>query len=295
MLCEILLWLVFFGLVVKFGWMLCFLLLMMLVDKLLFELVGQDWVWLMFVGYFWCMLVLVGCVQLVLVLNINVVMVCLLDCLGIELFEEVKVGCCGVLCFYFNDQVVGCDDMWCNIDVWWLYVEVGIEVIVVIVLGCGVQIKDYGYVLVDDVVYVEKVVKISVLFCDLLEILVIECVVVFGLLDKVGGQCGKFVFYFFCMLQYGLKICGIIEEFLWVVGYVLILVVDVYLCCGLVGIYLVFQFELLVCLCYNKLVVLNVGLLQVIVIVNIGCLMYLQVGSLLLVWYWIELIDEVLV
>lgn len=70
-----------------------------------------------------------------------------------------------------NDYVGGFGNMCVNIDVWWLYIEVGVEVIVMMVFGCGVMVKEYGYLLCDDFVYVECVVCVFVMMCDLCEVL----------------------------------------------------------------------------------------------------------------------------
>lgn len=58
-----------------------------------------------------------------MLLNINIVIVCVLDVFGIEMVVVFDVGCCGVICLYLNyyDEVF--DDVCCNIDVWWFYVE----------------------------------------------------------------------------------------------------------------------------------------------------------------------------
>lgn len=85
--------------------------------------------------------------------------------------------------------------MCCNIDVWWFVIEVGVEVIVLIVSGCGVFVKEYGDLLCFDFVYVEKVWCVSVFVCDLVEVIVVELFDVF-----VDVMLWCVVVYCLCML-----------------------------------------------------------------------------------------------
>lgn len=81
--------------------------------------------------------------------------------------------CCGVLVYYMGKEEVFLENVWCNVDMWIVEVEgEGLDVVLIIVLGCGIIIKDYGYMLCEDFVYVEKVVKVFVLVKDIMEFLV---------------------------------------------------------------------------------------------------------------------------
>lgn len=81
------------------------------------------------------------------------------------------VGCCGVLIYY-----MGCeDDSYCsvvvNICVWMIEVNGdGFDVIVINILGCGIMVKDYGYMFCNDLL-VGDVVKVFVLVMDVFELL----------------------------------------------------------------------------------------------------------------------------
>lgn len=68
-------------------------------------------------------------------------------------------------------------------------------------------------------------------------------------------------------------------------------VFDSYLCCGLVGIYVLMYFDLVRQLWDNKMNVLESGKLEMIVIVNIGCQMYLVSVGCIFVCYWIEIVE----
>lgn len=240
------------------------------------------------------MLTLAGCVQPALAPNINAAAARILDRLGIELFEEAKAGCCGAVRFHLNDQEAAKDDMRRNIDAWWPHVDAGIEAIVVTASGCGVQVREYGHVLADDAVYAEKAARISALCRDPAEIVLAERSRILALLNAVKGARGKLAFHSPCTLQHGLKIRGVVEEYLEAAGYALVPVADSHLCCGSAGTYSVLQPALATRLRDNKLAVLSAGSPQLIATANIGCLTHLQAGSVLPVRHWVELIDEVL-
>ena len=240
------------------------------------------------------MLALAGCVQPALAPNINAATARVLDKLGIALFEESRAGCCGAVRFHLNDQAAGKADMRRNIDAWWPHVEAGVDAIVVTASGCGVQVRDYGHLLADDPAYAAKAVRVSELCRDPADILAAEKVALLALLESHAAQRGKLAFHSPCTLQHGLKIRGVIEEFLQAAGYRLTPVADGHLCCGSAGTYAVLQPELAGRLRDNKLAALNAGGPEQVATANIGCLTHLQAGSALPVRHWIELIDEVL-
>jgi len=240
------------------------------------------------------MLALAGCVQPSLAPNINAATARVLDRLGIELFEEVKAACCGAVRFHLNDQTAGKNDMRRNIDAWWPHVEAGVEAIIVTASGCGVQVRDYGHILADDVAYAGKAARISALCRDPSEILAAEMAGLSSLLSARAQQRGKLAFHSPCTLQHGLKLRGAIEQVLSMAGYELTPVADSHLCCGSAGTYSVLQPELAGRLRENKLAALNAGGPALVVTANIGCLTHLQAGNTLPVRHWIELIDEVI-
>ena len=240
------------------------------------------------------MLTLAGCVQPVLAPNINAATARVFDKLGIALFEEAKAGCCGAVRFHLNDQSAARNDMRRNIDAWWPHIEAGVEAIVVTASGCGVQVRDYGHALADDAVYAEKAAKVSELCRDPAEIIAAERQRMLDMLAKSRVDRGKLAFHSPCTLQHGLKIRGIIEDFLNSAGYIISPSADAHLCCGSAGTYSVLQPELSGRLRDNKLAALSAAAPRMIATANIGCLTHLQAGSVLPVRHWIELIDEAL-
>src|SRR5690348_1669570 len=164
------------------------------------------------------MLVLEGCVQPTLAPNINAATARVLDRLGISLIKASKAGCCGALSYHLNAQQEGLDYMRCNIDAWWPYVderaEPGagdrVEAIVITASGCGVTVKDYGYLLRHDPEYAQKAARISALAKDISEIIEAEAETLFSLLNgiPIDEEKSKLAFHSPCTLQHGMKIRG---------------------------------------------------------------------------------------
>ena len=116
-------------------------------------------------------LMLAGCAQPAMAPNINASTARVLDAVGIQTIVAPDAGCCGAVKFHLNDQDGGKAEMRANIDAWWPQVQQGVEAIVMNASGCGVTVKEYGYILQDDPAYAEKAARISGLTRDLSELL----------------------------------------------------------------------------------------------------------------------------
>ncbi len=117
------------------------------------------------------MLVLEGCVQPSLAPNIDRAMARVLDRIGISLVRAPRSGCCGALPYHTDAPDEARALMKRNIDAWWPHVERGAEAIVVTASGCGVVVKDYGYLLERDPGYAEKAARIASLARDPVEVI----------------------------------------------------------------------------------------------------------------------------
>ena len=120
------------------------------------------------------MLVLQGCVQPGLKPNINTATARVLDRVGISLMTAEKAGCCGALAHHLNDTDAGLAAARRNIDAWIPHLDAGVEAIVMTASGCGVMVKDYGWLLRNDAAYAEKAARVSAATKDISEILVCE-------------------------------------------------------------------------------------------------------------------------
>lgn len=231
------------------------------------------------------MLVLDGCVQPALAPNINAQAARVLDRLGISLIRAHGAGCCGAISQHLAAPEEARDFMRRNIDAWWPHVESGVEAIVTTASGCGVQVKDYGYLLKNDLAYAEKAARVSALTRDIGEVLGREDI------STLAGRKRRVAYHPPCTLQHGQKLPGLMEEILRRLGHELVPVADAHLCCGAAGTYSILQPEMARQLREEKLAALWAGRPEMIVSGNIGCIAHLAAGSGVPVVHWLELIE----
>jgi glycolate oxidase iron-sulfur subunit len=246
------------------------------------------------------MLVLQGCVQPGLKPNINAATARVLDRIGISLIAAVEAGCCGALAHHLNDSGAGLDAARRNIDAWLPHLNAGVESIVMTASGCGVMVKDYGWLLRHDSAYAEKAARISAATRDISEILVAERDALKPLTAFIPAQRGhrspltrqRIAYHPPCTLQHGQKLTGGVEALLADAGFELAPVAEKHLCCGSAGTYSILQPEIANQLKIRKLGHLTAGQPELIATANIGCLTHLQSGSDIPVRHWVELLDE---
>ena len=243
------------------------------------------------------MLMLAGCVQPAMMPNINSATARVLDAVGIQTVLAAKAGCCGAVKHHLNDHEGGKAEMRRNIDAWWPYVEGGIEALVMNASGCGVTVKEYGFILKDDAAYAEKAARISALTRDLSELLPVITEALQStrpaLAQAVASDSPKLAFHPPCTLQHGQQLRGGVEQYLGALGFdIKVSRNEAHLCCGSAGTYSVLQPELAYQLRDRKLA--NLGEMQpeVIVSANIGCITHLQSGTGTPVRHWVEVLDE---
>lgn len=241
------------------------------------------------------MLVLQGCVQPGLKPNINAAAARVLDRIGISLTAAEEAGCCGALAHHLNDTESGLAAARRNIDAWIPHLDAGVEAIAMTASGCGVMVKDYGWLLRNDAAYAEKAARVSAATQDLSEILVYEAAALKSLTPRPLPLTPKRIAYHPpCTLQHGQKLTGGVEALLADAGFELTPVAEQHLCCGSAGTYSILQPEIANQLKARKLGHLQAGQPELIVTANIGCLTHLQSGSNIPVKHWVELLDEVL-
>jgi glycolate oxidase iron-sulfur subunit len=241
------------------------------------------------------MLVLQGCVQPGLKPNINAATARVLDRIGISLIAAEEAGCCGALAHHLNDTEAGLAAARRNIDVWLPHLDAGVEAIVMTASGCGVMVKDYGWLLRDDPRYAEKAARVSAATRDISEILAAQRGALKPLTTHRSPLTSKRIAYHPpCTLQHGQKLTGGVEALLADAGFELTPVAEKHLCCGSAGTYSVLQPEIASALKTRKLGHLQAGAPELIATANIGCLTHLQSGSPIPVRHWVELLDEAL-
>jgi len=224
-----------------------------------------------------------GCVQPTLAPGINQSVIKVLDHLGVSVFEIENEQCCGALSHHLNATDQALSFMRRNIDLFWSSIEQGAEAIIVSASGCGVHIKEYGYLLREDIAYASKAAKVSSLTKDISEFMQ-----QFDL-DKIKINVSKNVaFQSPCTLQHGQKLNGLTERLLLRLGFNMMEVPDSHLCCGSAGVYSLLEKELSSKLQRDKIEKLMQGGPEMILTANIGCLQHLQQVSPVPVKHWIE-------
>ena len=244
-------------------------------------------------------LMLAGCAQPAMAPNINASTARVLDAVGIQTIVAPDAGCCGAVKFHLNDQDGGKAEMRANIDAWWPQVQQGVEAIVMNASGCGVTVKEYGYILQDDPAYAEKAARISGLTRDLSELLpvIVQSLQAArpALAERIRTQAPKLAFHPPCTLQHGQKLKGGVEQHLGALGFdIRTPLNESHLCCGSAGTYSVLNPALAYQLRDRKLGHLNELQQEVIVSANIGCITHLQSGTATKVRHWVEVLDEAL-
>jgi glycolate oxidase iron-sulfur subunit len=244
-------------------------------------------------------LMLAGCVQPAMQPNINSATARVLDAAGIEVVLAAKAGCCGAVKFHLNDHDGGKAEMRRNIDAWWPHIEAadgsdsGVEALVMNASGCGVMVKDYGHLFLDEPAYAAKAARISALTRDLSELLPDLVPALQARLQSAPSQ--QLTFHPPCTLQHGQQLRGGVEKHLGALGFkVNVASCEAHLCCGSAGTYSVLQPELSYALRDRKLGNLAQMQPDTIVSANIGCITHLQSGTATPVRHWVEVLDEAL-
>ncbi|MBW8457382.1 MAG: glycolate oxidase subunit GlcF [Thiobacillus sp.] len=241
------------------------------------------------------MLVLQGCVQPGIKPNINSATARVLDRIGISLIAAREAGCCGALAHHLNDTEDGLAAARRNIDAWLPHLDAGVEAIVMTASGCGVMVKDYGWLLRSDPAYAEKAARVSAATKDISEILVSEAAALKSLTPHPSPLTQKRIAYHPpCTLQHGQKLTGGVEMLLTDAGFELAAVAEKHLCCGSAGTYSILQPDIANQLKIRKLGNLQACAPEMIVTANIGCLTHLQSGTTIPVRHWVELLDDAL-
>jgi len=224
-----------------------------------------------------------GCVQPTLAPGINQSVIKVLDLLGVSVLEIENEQCCGALSKHLNASDQALLFMRRNIDLYWSSIEQGVEAIIVTASGCGVHIKEYGYLLRNDKEYASKAAKVSALTNDISEFIAQLD------LEKLKIKGSKDVaFQSPCSLQHGQKLDGLTESLLLRLGFNMTEVLDSHSCCGSAGVYSLLEKEISRKLQENKIEKLMQGNPEIILTANIGCHQHLQQLSPIPVKHWIE-------
>jgi glycolate oxidase iron-sulfur subunit len=228
-----------------------------------------------------------GCAQQVLAPAINVAAIRLLTRHGVEVVQPQGEGCCGGLVHHMGREHAALAQARRNIDAWMREVEgAGLDAILVTTSGCGVTLKDYGFMFRTDRAYADKAARVSALAKDISEY-VVELGPNFAL-----PQPGIVVAYHAaCSLQHGQKIVREPKQLLARAGFAVKDVPEGHLCCGSAGTYNMLQPEIAALLRGRK--VANIATLapDVIATGNIGCMVQIGAATDIPIVHTVELLD----
>jgi glycolate oxidase iron-sulfur subunit len=228
-----------------------------------------------------------GCAEPVLRPEIREATVRLLHRAGYEVVFASGEACCGALVHHMGKTDESLDAARRNIDAWTREIECGgLDAIVITASGCGVTVKDYGFMLRDDTAYAEKAVRVSALAKDVSELLdAIE-------LPPMAAPSPTVVAYHpACALQHGQKVTQAPRRLLEAAGFTVRTPADAHLCCGSAGTYNILQPQIAGQLGDRKAQTLEQLTPDVIATGNIGCATQIGLRTSTAVVHTVELLD----
>jgi glycolate oxidase iron-sulfur subunit len=231
--------------------------------------------------------ILQGCAEPVLRPQIRAATVRLLTRAGYAVVFAKGERCCGALVHHMGRKDDGLDAARRNVDAWTAEIEGdGLDAIVITASGCGVTVKDYGFMLRDDPAYADKAARVSGLARDVSE-----------LLDQIelpamaAPRALTVAYHPACALQHGQKVTEAPKTLLKAAGYSVKTPADAHLCCGSAGTYNILQPEIAGQLGERKVHTLERLGADVIATGNIGCATQIGVRTAVPVVHTVELLD----
>jgi glycolate oxidase iron-sulfur subunit len=228
-----------------------------------------------------------GCINPVLAPSTDEAAIRLLTRHGVEVVVAQGEGCCGSLVHHMGREAQALTQARNNIDAWTREIEAGgLDAILTTVSGCGITVKDYGFMLRTDASYAAKAAVVSKLAKD-----VSEYLATLTLQAGAVPQGLSVAYHAACSLQHGQKVTREPKELLSNCGFIVKDVSEGHLCCGSAGTYNILQPALAEQLRDRK--VANIERLEpdVIAAGNIGCLTQIASGTAIPVVHTVELID----
>jgi glycolate oxidase iron-sulfur subunit len=228
-----------------------------------------------------------GCAQTVLDTRINEATVRLLTRLGADVVVAKGAGCCGALAHHLGKVEESHAFAARNIEAWTREIEAGgLDHIVINTSGCGVSVKDYGFIFRNDPRLAQQAARISAIARDV-------CEVVAALDFKATGLAPalRVAYHSACSLQHGQKITQEPIALLKAAGFEALSVPEGHICCGSAGTYNLLQPELATQLRARKAANIESLSPDVIAAGNLGCMTQIAGGTQVPVVHTIELLD----
>jgi glycolate oxidase iron-sulfur subunit len=231
-----------------------------------------------------------GCAQQVLAPKINEATIRLLTRHGCEVVVARGSGCCGSLSHHLGQAASALGFARANIDAWERErLAAGLDVIVINASGCGTTVKDYGFMLREDVAYAEKAARIASLAGDVTE--VIETLGLSPLVPAIDTGKRRVAYHSACSMQHGQRLHTGPKALLAAAGFEPLDVPEGHLCCGSAGTYNLLQPEIAAALRDRKLANIAATRPDLVATGNIGCITQLAPGCEVPVVHTVELLD----
>jgi glycolate oxidase iron-sulfur subunit len=226
-------------------------------------------------------LMLQGCAEPVLAPQVRAATVRLLNRAGYEVVFAEGEGCCGGLVHHMGRKDDALAAARRNVDAW---SGRDLAAIVTATSGCGVTLKDYGFLLRDDPAYADRAAAVSALAMDISQFL--------DRIDLPAGRGGLTVAYHgACSLQHGQQVRDEPVRLLKAAGFAVKTPAGAHLCCGSAGTYNLLQPEIAGQLGMRKAASLDALDADVIATGNIGCSVQIGRRAGTPVVHLVELLD----
>ena len=228
-----------------------------------------------------------GCAEPVLRPEIREAAVRLLNRAGYDVVFAPGEVCCGSLEHHMGRHEASLQAARTNVDAWMREIDgAGLAAIVVTTSGCGTTLKDYGFMLRDDLAYVEKARRVSAITLDITQYL--------SRLDlKFGSSVGRIpvAYHSACSMQHGQQIRDEPKRLLSAAGFLVRDVPEGHICCGSAGVYNILQPEIATRLRDRKVANIEKLSPHLVATGNIGCMTQIAKGTLLPIVHTVELLD----
>ncbi len=228
-----------------------------------------------------------GCVQPVLKPTINEATIRLLTRHGVEVVVAAGAGCCGALTHHLGEEPPALRSAKANIAAWTTEIEgEGLDAIVVNASGCGTMVKDYGFLLREDLAWSERAAKVSGLARDITEVME-----ELGLAPSVLRAAPTVAYHSACSMQHGQKLDRPPRDLLRAAGFEVQEIPEGHICCGSAGSYNILQPVLAAQLRNRKLANIARSGSAIVATGNIGCIQQLEAGLDRPILHTVELLD----
>jgi len=228
-----------------------------------------------------------GCAQTALDTNINEATVRLLTRLGAEVVVAAGAGCCGALAHHLGKTQESLAFARRNISAWSREALAGgLDHIVVNTSGCGVHVRDYGFLFQHDAALAQEAAHVAAIARDASEI-----VAMLDYAPRGTAPALRVAYHSACSMQHGQKITQEPFALLRAAGFTPLSVPEGHICCGSAGTYNLLQPQMADALRRRKAQNIESLRPDAIAASNLGCMVQIKSGTNIPVAHLVEFLD----